>query len=84
MWRPEYYMVPDRHDRWCVGIAKHGSFILGGNFMANHDVYFDLVNKGVSWVRSECGDKEFGMDGNKAGTKVNAVVKPIDLKEKEK
>lgn len=40
--------------KFCMSIDPKESFILGGNFMAGHDVFFNLEKETVSWIPSNC------------------------------
>lgn len=57
---PKSYLVPgddynnDNRKKMCIGISSHYSSILGGTFMAHHDIFHDNDRKEVSWIESSC------------------------------
>lgn len=58
-WYPEDYLVKkdtDKHPYYCPGVKRLSNVILGATFMRNYDIYFNKVEKTITFTRANCGN----------------------------
>jgi hypothetical protein len=77
IWFPKDYLYktgnkPDGKEEWCISFQKENQSMnsystMGALFMRHYDVYFNRTKKTLSFVRSECEDK------NKASYPVRGI-----------
>jgi len=65
---------------YCIGIRElAGRFILGGNFMSRHDIFFDLEKKSVSWIPSNCNPRSHKTKNTKNPPRKQPNSNPSDI-----